>query len=705
MQKGTMRAVSALVMAFALGACQDTPAAIHTPPSAADAQPTLLRGAEGYVVAGEKRTGWIVGRNGQPKRISYEVQGELAIWQGDIIIGQARHIATSESQLRAQLSGDARAAVYIDGNGYRWPGGVVPFVIAGTLTNTARVTDAIAMVEQATAGVQLVPRTDEDNYIVFQPADGCSSAIGMVGGAQAINLGDNCGTGNAAHEILHALALYHEHTRCDRDGFVTVEWDNIQEDKKHNFDRQCDDATDHDVYDEGSIMHYGTNFFAIDDTKPTLISLRGRDADMGQRNALGATDIATINLLYGANNAAPTADLDVSAAPYTEGNVISFDASGSSDPDDAELTYLWDFGDGSCAVVPQPAKCTAEAPNHGYTDEGTYTVTLTVSDGDKTDDASTQIAVANVAPIVNAGPDASTTEGALFTRNGSFSDTGTDSWSATVDYGDGSGAQALTLTGKGFTLSHTYIDNGSYTVTVTVDDNDGGIGNDPVTMTITNVVPVVDAGANATVESGSNFQLTGGFTDAGIIDNPWAWTVAWGFTASSTGTTNVQGANVFNATVRACAAGDYQVNVSVKDKDHGTGSDVMTLSVSYYPVSIDITPTRQPNPINMGKGGLVAVAILSTPTFNAAAADPSKITLGNELGVDTPVAQQNKGAYHAKIEDVNRDGRLDLVVMFEAAKLVANGDIALGTTQLVLRGFLNDNCVNFRAVDQVIILP
>ena len=73
-------------------------------------------------------------------------------------------------------------------------------------------------------------------------------------------------------------------------------------------------------------------------------------------------------------------------------------------------------------------------------------------------------------------------EGGTFTRNGSFVDPGTDTWSATVDYGDGSGVQPLTLSGKTFTLSHVYADDdgGLFTVTVTVNDEDGGSGSDGV---------------------------------------------------------------------------------------------------------------------------------------------------------------------------------------------------------------------------------
>lgn len=704
MNRSIWRALGATTVAVYLAACQDTPTAISVD-GETNARSSRTNGAEGYATRGEVRIGWILGRDRAPRQITYEVQGDLAIWQGDIIIGKARHIATSEAQLRTQLASGARAAVYIDGDGFRWPGGVVPFVIDAGLSNTERVTNAIAMVEQATAGVRFVQRTSETNYIRFQLAGGCSSAIGMIGGEQPINLGVDCTTGNTAHEILHALALYHEHTRCDRDDFVTVVWDNIQAGKEHNFTKNCDDASDHGEYDEGSMMHYPTSGFAIDETQPNLISKRGRDAEMGQRAALGPTDIATINLLYGSNNVGPMAGFDVQSGPLYEGDLIRFDAGPSVDIDDATLMYTWDFGDGSCAATPVPEACTGIEPVHRYTDEGTYTVTLVASDGAASDDTTMQVTVLNAAPTVFAGQDTTVLEGAALSRLGIFTDPGEDTWTATVNYGDGGGTQPLVLNDWQYTLSHTYVDNGTYTITVTVDDGDGGVSTDNVTVTVLNVAPDVDAGSDLSVVSGNTVTLTGGFTDPGIVDYPWSWTVNWGFGSVSAGTTNTQGADVFSVSRRVCAAGTYAVGVNVTDKDNGTGSDETTLEVSYYQVGIDITPTRSPNPINLGKGGLLPVALLSTATFDATGADPSRIVLGDEVGTDSPVARQNKGAYQAKVEDVNRDGRPDLMVMFEVSKLVANGDLVSGATQLVLRGFLNDNCTNFRGVDTVVVLP
>ena len=128
--------------------------------------------------------------------------------------------------------------------------------------------------------------------------------------------------------------------------------------------------------------------------------------------------------------------------------------------------------------------------------------------------------VGNVAPTLDAGADATVDEGSLFGRSGSSIDPGADSWTARVDYGDGSGVQPLTLNGdKTFDLSHTYADDGDYRVTVSVRDDDMA---DPewwvesfFDVFVGNVAPTVDAGADATVDEGSLFGRSGSFTDPG----------------------------------------------------------------------------------------------------------------------------------------------------------------------------------------------
>ncbi len=191
-----------------------------------------------------------------------------------------------------------------------------------------------------------------------------------------------------------------------------------------------------------------------------------------------------IERIVESNDRPPVASV---GGPFTgsEGAAISFSGSGT-DPDGDALEYTWSFGDGTTG--------TGTHPSHTYADDGTYTVTLTVTDPYGAEDVATTTAtVGNVAPSVAAFAGASLLQGERYSAAGSFGDPGADSWTATVDYGDGSGEQPLALSGKGFSLSHTYSAAGTHTVTVTMRDDDGGV--DVRTATVTVQTPSQGIGA------------------------------------------------------------------------------------------------------------------------------------------------------------------------------------------------------------------
>ena len=153
--------------------------------------------------------------------------------------------------------------------------------------------------------------------------------------------------------------------------------------------------------------------------------------------------------------------------PYTgqEGSAVSMAGTGSTDPDGDALTYLWSFGDGSTG--------SGLSVSHTYAQDGVYNVRLIVRDARAlADTIVTTATISNVAPSIAAFAGATLLPGETYTANGSFTDPGADTWTATVDYGDGSGTAPLALTGKTFALSHTYASAGTFTVTVKISDDD-----------------------------------------------------------------------------------------------------------------------------------------------------------------------------------------------------------------------------------------
>jgi len=117
----------------------------------------------------------------------------------------------------------------------------------------------------------------------------------MQGGGQSILVSDACSTGSIIHEIGHALGLFHEHTRPDRENFAQIDWQQVVPGKEINFEVLGAGVQNYGPYDYGSIMHYGEYFFTATGD-PTIIVPDG--VSIGQRQGLSEQDARSVNEMY-----------------------------------------------------------------------------------------------------------------------------------------------------------------------------------------------------------------------------------------------------------------------------------------------------------------------------------------------------------------------------------------------------------------------
>jgi len=237
------------------------------------------------------------------KKVTYAIKDNLAILEGDIVLGTIDKVESWREIQEASPTNTPERSVIVTGARYRWSQGILIYQIAANVSADTRslITQAIAHWELKTS-VRFIERTvanasSYSDYVEVISNDyACWSYVGKQGGKQSLNVVSACGFGATVHEFGHALGLWHEQSREDRNSFVRINWDNIAVNEQYNFNQHITDGDDISTYDYASIMHYGSKDFSING-QDTITSLTA-GVTLGQRDGLSTGDIASINAMY-----------------------------------------------------------------------------------------------------------------------------------------------------------------------------------------------------------------------------------------------------------------------------------------------------------------------------------------------------------------------------------------------------------------------
>ncbi|OGT28300.1 MAG: hypothetical protein A2Z17_07355 [Gammaproteobacteria bacterium RBG_16_66_13] len=338
----------------------------------------------------------------------------------------------------------------------------------------------------------------------------------------------------------------------------------------------------------------------------------------------GGIGSASFVLTVGGNQP-PDIDMGTSG-PLREGDSFTHPVT-LADPDSTSWTAVVDFGDGSAQVTLPLSSLEGFVLTHTYAHDGMFTLSLRLTDDDgAVSTGQLDVNVENVLPVIDLPASADAAQGEAWIQAGSFFDPGADTWSATVDYGDGGEANALNLTGKTFRLEHVYSEDGDFVVVVCISDDDGQSCQE-VLVAVGNLPPVVSAQGDQ-INEGATADVSATFTDEGAQDVHTA-AIDWGDGSPPEVVTVAQGEGVgsLSGSHPYGDDGDYNVQVSVTDNHGGLGTALAVVRVDNLAPSVDLD---MPSAVETAGGFVFLGRAGVEQTHAASATDPGSDDLSFE---------------------------------------------------------------------------
>uniref|UniRef100_A0A0K0E2V2 Zinc metalloproteinase n=1 Tax=Strongyloides stercoralis TaxID=6248 RepID=A0A0K0E2V2_STRER len=234
-------------------------------------------------------------------------QGDILLTenQADTIVDKVAEEAAEKGIDISKISEndtDVRLKRKIDGSAKKWDFPIEYYIKEG---DEDLIDKALKKIENKTC--IRFKKIDSINFerpsLRFVEKDGCWSYIGRKNDFyyQDISIGERCNTiGTIQHETMHALGLEHEQSRADRDDYLKIIHENIQEGEEQNFLKlEINNSITYGVkYDYGSNMQYKVQAFGKNN-KETMIPYNGvYNKTLGLNAGMSFLDGKALNIHY-----------------------------------------------------------------------------------------------------------------------------------------------------------------------------------------------------------------------------------------------------------------------------------------------------------------------------------------------------------------------------------------------------------------------
>ncbi|MCF8058675.1 MAG: hypothetical protein K9K67_05230 [Bacteriovoracaceae bacterium] len=159
------------------------------------------------------------------------VDEDYVVAYGDIIVGESRYIQDYESGEKILKVSKPKL----------WPSRRIPYRIGEDITEAQKKAIInIATKLESEVQLKLTPYNpyEDKAYVFFKKgSQHCYAQVGYTGDINEVALNEGCGQGEIFHEVFHVLGFFHEQNRFDRDDYIRILWENIEEKHYSQFEK------------------------------------------------------------------------------------------------------------------------------------------------------------------------------------------------------------------------------------------------------------------------------------------------------------------------------------------------------------------------------------------------------------------------------------------------------------------------------------